>query len=513
MIIMNGSSVFDANGNELKVGEFIGKGGFGAVYKVSYIPNGELLALKTLTLPFSNGAELDIFLNEGSKALGIHHDNVIDYRYFHNGTKYPDLPPYILMEYANGGTLGEMLERARTTGQHFDLNELLSMMKSLVNGMDAINAILVHRDIKPDNILLIDGTLKIADFGLAKLANEATRALTFKGFGSFPYVAPEAWRMEENTIQLDIYSMGMVFYQLATLSHPFDVPANNSRAWMDAHLYQNPEPPSSRNTSIPPTLSQAILKMIAKDRSKRPATWTEVSRLLELINQSESVHANPIVRTMLNARIKADSMENERRLKEEKETEARNNFIRLVLTQAQSVIIEPLKAFFEEFNLSYDGDKISIISERSEGIQTSLTISLPDNKRIELIIRVLFDEDFTREVINKDDFGRRSTRQISCVPKLQNKRVQAFGMLKMFDGRGVNIILKERENEIYGEWVILVNEPTHLGSNAKQRPTPFAFELNEILKEFSLIGAMHIYHTRVLPFDMDYIQHFIASNI
>lgn len=83
--------------------------------------------------------------------------------------------------------------------------------------MIAINAELVHRDIKPENILVSNDVLKISDFGLAKIASESTRTMSFKGYGTIPYIAPEAWNSDKNTIQMDIYSMGIVFYELATL--------------------------------------------------------------------------------------------------------------------------------------------------------------------------------------------------------------------------------------------------------------------------------------------------------
>ena len=90
---------------------------------------------------------------------------------------------------------------------------------------------MIHRDIKPENILICDGICKITDFGLAKVASESTRTMSFKGYGTLQYIAPEAWKSEKNTIQMDIYSMGIVFYELALLDYPYDITSNDVDAF------------------------------------------------------------------------------------------------------------------------------------------------------------------------------------------------------------------------------------------------------------------------------------------
>src|SRR5690606_9381868 len=121
----------------------------------------------------------------------------------------------------------------------------------LSEGMRSINEHLVHRDIKLENILIRDGILKIADVGISKPVNEGTRQITFKGAGSVKYTAPERWRNETNTIQNDIYSMGIVFYELATLQHPFDVASEDAYSWQQAHFFQNAKPIKEINANIP----------------------------------------------------------------------------------------------------------------------------------------------------------------------------------------------------------------------------------------------------------------------
>lgn len=152
------------------------------------------------------------------------------------------------------------------------------MFLQLSKGMECINAVLVHRDIKPDNILINNDVLKITDFGLAKYVEATTRNVTFKGFGTLQYCAPEVWKNEKNTLQMDIYSMGIVFYELATLQYPYMVQAGD---YMDAHLYGAVENPLKYNPQIPVGIVSLLNKMLQKSRSKRFSSWKEIIDLLE----------------------------------------------------------------------------------------------------------------------------------------------------------------------------------------------------------------------------------------
>lgn len=183
MIIQPNSFIYDSENNEYKVIEPLGNGAFGYVYKVQKQSDNSIWALKTLPSNFPSQEQLQAFINESSMAINVNGENAVKYIYIYDGSTYPQLPPYIIMEFANGGTLFDLIEKAKKKGEFFSNSELLNYYNQLINGMEQINSVLVHRDIKPDNILLKEGVIKISDFGLSKIIHDSTRQLTFKGFG------------------------------------------------------------------------------------------------------------------------------------------------------------------------------------------------------------------------------------------------------------------------------------------------------------------------------------------
>ncbi|RNB82111.1 serine/threonine protein kinase [Brevibacillus nitrificans] len=514
MIILPNSFVYDSENHEYKVIEPLGNGAFGYVYKIQKQSDNSIWALKTLPSNFPSQEQLHAFINESSMALNVNGDNTVKYVYIHDGSTYPQLPPYIIMEFANGGTLFDLIEKAKNKGEFFSNSELLNYFNQLINGMEQINTVLVHRDIKPDNILLNEGVIKISDFGLSKVVHDSTRQLTFKGFGALKYMAPEGWKNEKNTIQMDIYAMGITFFELATLQHPYNLnPDADLQQWQRAHLFNTAPSPKTINNSVNITIAQVILKMMEKSVSKRYKTWDEIRR--DLMIQDLPVTKNTeIIENMVNIRLAKDRSISEQQLKEKKEREERTLYLNTINYQYANDIYNPLKEFIDEFNSRYTQGKITISSLGSMETDKIITkIHLTSGNVLTISLNALFDENFIRDVSAEFSFpGENRTFKRVVRPVLNNKKVQAWGYLKDHNNKGFNILLVENpEDSTYGEWFILKN--TNSGFGRTNRPEPFPFEFNELEKELPLIRATHIYNTEVIALNLQEFYEFIVSNV
>jgi len=320
MILQAGHSIPGPNESELKLVRSLGRGNFGQVFLAEAESGDSPVAVKTLDAAFEDGVEVRALTNEMRLAAGIKHPNVIHFLFVHDGVTEPELPPYIVMEYAPDGTLRELLDDYQARNERLSVDSARSLCEALCDGMDAINKELLHRDIKPANILLRDGVPKISDFGLARLVESSTRIMTFKGIQDIRYIPPESWEDGANTIQMDIYSMGIVFFEIWTGSHPFEVDSekNPMTAWRNAHLFQAPRKASQMRADTPQEWSDLIEAMLSKNADDRPGNWTEVRARFR--DPSERASESPIdpkrILQKVLSRRTAERTERERELAE-----------------------------------------------------------------------------------------------------------------------------------------------------------------------------------------------------
>jgi eukaryotic-like serine/threonine-protein kinase len=174
-LILNGPSGPDT----LTLEKYLGGGSFGVVYKAVESLTGTHYAVKfPQSAVFGGAAELSAFQNEVRAATEIVHTNVV--RVFHVEVNPTATVPYLVMEFLDGGTLEEVLEAARVSNTQMDLSRVRDWGSGLLNGIAAINEKMLHRDLKPDNIMLDGDVPKIGDFGLSKVIGALTRSKTFK---------------------------------------------------------------------------------------------------------------------------------------------------------------------------------------------------------------------------------------------------------------------------------------------------------------------------------------------
>lgn len=259
----------------LRVESLLGSGAFGAVYLARDVTTGARYAVKCPHTSDLGSAELQAFRNELQLAGKIDHPNVV--RVVHAA---PDTdPPYLVMEYQTGGTLEDAIAECVAAGG-VPLELVCKWSLELVEGIAEINKSLLHRDLKPDNVLMDGDHPRITDFGLSKVVGAATRKETFKGFGALLYMAPEGWEYDTNEIQYDMYSIGIVLFQVATGEYPYDQPPNIQRGAKNMHLFQLPKVLSAVRPDLPAGFQQVVARLMEKRAADRYESWDAVKAAL-----------------------------------------------------------------------------------------------------------------------------------------------------------------------------------------------------------------------------------------
>lgn len=520
MIITIGSIVKDYEGNNYQLVEELGHGGFGCVYKAICEVDEKIFAVKTLLYSFGNESIVNSFKNEINLSAEVNGEYVIKYIYAHDGEKYPELPPYIIMEYAEEGTLADILEQHRNNNMFYDKEELLELYRQLVAGMKSINASLVHRDIKPENILISRGKCKISDFGLAKMASESTRTRSFKGYGTLQYIAPEAWKADKNTIQMDIYSMGIVFYELAMLDYPYDMTSNDIDAYKNAHLFSRVKRTGDLQRILGPEVALIVMTMLEKPTQKRYKTWEEIEEKLETPLSDKDGELASIVSLAIEKKIETDTKRQQQIEKENKEKQEKEEFCNLVKLQFEAVVVDFFERFSEEYNMHLTGNEKCKFESMSRGYKTmekySYRLIIPSVNTIEINCKVILPNSVTRIVDIDRAYGYSSyygKREVVYTPQFKGKNIMAWVEIVNSKGFGFNLWLMETD-DMYGDWYILQNKNNGIYMTRKEpRNEPFAFTINELDDALKGINAFSLYSSNVEEYDEQNFSRYICQII
>jgi len=250
-------------GGRYLISELIGTGGMGAVYRGRHQLVGRDVALKFLSPRYaSDPAARERFLREARAANRIDHEHIIDITDFGETS---DKLVFLVMEYLEGEPLSKCIERGP-----LEPKRALTIALQLATALARAHELdVIHRDIKPDNIFVLQRRggdfVKLLDFGLAKVLGEHRLTATGKVFGTPEYLAPEQARGEQLTGHTDQYALGCVVYEMLTGVLPFDGPSPDV---VIKHLHAMPEPPSSRHGSLP--LAQEIDALVMRMLAKQP---------------------------------------------------------------------------------------------------------------------------------------------------------------------------------------------------------------------------------------------------
>ncbi len=252
-----------------EIQEIIGVGGMAVVYKAHDNVENRTVAIKILKEEFvSNDEFIRRFKNESKAIAVLSHPNIVKVY----DVSFGDLIQYIVMEYIDGITLKEFIERQGSLRWKDAVYFTIQILKGLQHAHDKG---IVHRDVKPQNIMVLsDGTIKVADFGIARFARNEQRTITDKAIGSVHYISPEQARGEKTDEKSDIYSVGVMLYEMLTGQLPFEAESAVSVAIMQ--LQRDPKLPTEINPAIPLGLEQITMHAMQKTPERRYQSASEL---------------------------------------------------------------------------------------------------------------------------------------------------------------------------------------------------------------------------------------------
>jgi len=266
-------------GSRYELLEKIGEGGMAIVYKAKCQLLNRFVAVKILKEEFSNNIDfMEKFKKEALSVASLSSNNIVN---IYDVGSERDIN-YIVMEYIKGKTLKEIIVESGSMNTDLVLDYGMQIAKALEC---AHKNNIIHRDIKPHNILVTeDGTVKVTDFGIAKAASSVTITNTSTVMGSAHYFSPEQAKASFVDCRTDIYSFGIVLYEMVTGRVPYDAESPVSVALK--HIQEKVVPPKEINNDVPENLNKLILKAIEKEPIKRYQTAKEMYLDLQRINSN-----------------------------------------------------------------------------------------------------------------------------------------------------------------------------------------------------------------------------------
>ena len=262
--------------------ELIGAGGMANVYRAFDHIEGRVVAVKILRDEYlSNEDFIRRFKNESKAIAVLSHPNIVKVY----DVCFTDKIQCIVMEYIDGITLKEYIDQQHVLGWKEAVYFTEQILRALQH---AHRKGIVHRDIKPQNIMLLsDGSIKVMDFGIARFARYETKTMTDIALGSVHYISPEQARGEGTDEKTDLYSVGVMLFEMLTGELPFE--AENAVSVAIKQIQAEPKRPRQINPNIPEGLEEITMKAMQKDIFKRYQTAEEMLRDVERFKQNPSI--------------------------------------------------------------------------------------------------------------------------------------------------------------------------------------------------------------------------------
>ncbi|MCL2013727.1 MAG: Stk1 family PASTA domain-containing Ser/Thr kinase [Oscillospiraceae bacterium] len=265
-----------------EIKELIGIGGMSNVYKAYNIVEDRDVAIKIMKEEFLNNVDfLKRFRNESKAIAALSHPNIV--KIF--DVNFGDRIQYIVMEYIDGITMKEYIEQIKILRWKDAVHFIVQILRALQHAHDKG---IVHRDIKPHNIMLLqDGTIKVMDFGIARFAREEGRISEEKAIGSVHYISPEQATGSRTDEKSDVYSVGIMLYEMLTGKLPFEGTTPENVAMQ--HMQATPMTPREHNETIPEGLEEIVVRAMQKNPGSRYQSVAEMLRDIDEFKRNPGI--------------------------------------------------------------------------------------------------------------------------------------------------------------------------------------------------------------------------------
>jgi serine/threonine-protein kinase len=275
-------------GGRYRVEARIGAGGMAEVYRGFDPVLNRTVAIKVLNPQFARDAGFVArFRREAQAAARLSHDAIVGVY----DTGADGDTQYIVMEFIEGRTLADFL----SSGRRPSIEQSVELSRRIATALGVAHAQgIVHRDIKPANVMITrEGRVKVMDFGIARMQTVETAPQTSSVLGTPTYLSPEQAQGQSVDARSDLYSLGVVLYELLTGRPPFTGDSPVAIAYKQVN--EIPVPPSQLNSEVPAALDAVVMKALAKNPANRYQTAEEFSADLERVQQGKSVEATPLL--------------------------------------------------------------------------------------------------------------------------------------------------------------------------------------------------------------------------
>ncbi len=262
--------------------ELIGSGGMANVYRAMDVLEHKVYAVKILRDEFLENEEFVRRFKNESKAIAVlSHPNIVKVY----DVSFTERVQFIVMEYVDGITLKDYIDQQRIIKWKECVHFIIQVLRALSHAHDRG---IVHRDIKPQNIMLLpDGVIKVMDFGIARFARSETRTMTDKALGSVHYISPEQARGDVTDAKTDIYSVGVMLFEMLTGQLPFEADSPVSVAIKQ--ISAQAKRPRELNTDIPEGLEEIVVRAMQKDAGRRYRSAAEMLRDIDEFKKNPSI--------------------------------------------------------------------------------------------------------------------------------------------------------------------------------------------------------------------------------